>query len=84
MSDFDLAEAERYLRAVFSDKFGPGRQKFEAVMAEYDRRGERIAYLDRRRAIADAGRALLRSNGADEDWAALRVALYELDGDEDE
>lgn len=42
------------------------------------------AYLDRRQAIADAGRALLRSNGADEDWDALRVALWELDGDGDE
>lgn len=32
------------------------------------------------RAVADAARELLRSNGDDEDWAALRVALSALDG----
>jgi hypothetical protein len=52
-------------------------------------RASRAAWLaradvDRLRAVADAARALLRSNGADEDWAALRVALHELDGDDDE
>lgn len=97
MSSDELAEAwdmvMRHLAANTTEPrpfalFLAEYERRQRIVAAADRqdddptgRDDECTYLDRRQAVADAGRALLRSGGAYEDWEALRVALYELDGE---